>query len=237
MPAKKYAQEFEASFESTVGQVFQNIKQCANAEVQKFADPLHEYVLSCDWGRYHDATVVTVYDKTLKEMCFMDRFVGLPFASQVERIRKIYNRFNPSTFLAEANSFGAAQIELLQKEGMSVTPFTMTNQNKDQLVDALQIAFEYGEIAIIPDEILMGELQAFRAERLESGRMRFAAPQGSAFHDDTVIALLLAYHAAHSMSTGRIRNVARMRAPMANRRPTFRKQPRYDLERKGIRHG
>ena len=91
---------------------------------------------------------------------------------------------------------GEPLIEQMQREGLPVQPFTTTNASKQQAVDALALAFERGEIEILPDRTLIGELQAFEARRLPSGLLRYEAPQG--MHDDTVIALALAWQGLDS---------------------------------------
>ncbi len=58
-------------------------------------------------------------------------------------------------------------------------------------IDALVLAFERGEIGILSDPVLIGELQAYEMERLPSGMLRYNAPEG--MHDDCVMALALAY--------------------------------------------
>ena len=75
---------------------------------------------------------------------------------------------------------------------MPIQPFTTTNATKAEIVRGLQNAFENGEIKILPDEVLIGELQAYEQERTPSGLWKFGAPAG--MHDDTVIALALAWH-------------------------------------------
>jgi hypothetical protein len=42
--------------------------------------------------------------------------------------------------------------------------------------------------------VLLAELQSYRLQPLSGGGYRYTAPSGA--HDDTVIALALAYHAA-----------------------------------------
>ena len=73
----------------------------------------------------------------------------------------------------------------------TVIGYKFTNATKANLIDALALAFERGAIRILPDPVLIGELQAYEAERLPSGLMRYGAPQG--MHDDTVMALALAW--------------------------------------------
>jgi len=59
------------------------------------------------------------------------------------------------------------------------------------MVDALALALENRSLTIIPDPVLIAELQAYQGERLPGGAMRYSAPQG--LHDDTVMAVMLAY--------------------------------------------
>jgi len=56
------------------------------------------------------------------------------------------------------------------------------------------LAFERGDIGIVAEPTLINELQAFEMDRLPSGMVRYAAPEG--LHDDCVISLALAWHAA-----------------------------------------
>jgi hypothetical protein len=68
----------------------------------------------------------------------------------------------------------------------------MTAGAKMRLVDSLALAFEQGSIRILHDAVLIAELQAYEMERLPGGTLRYGAPAGE--HDDTVVALMLAWH-------------------------------------------
>ena len=72
-------------------------------------------------------------------------------------------------------------------------PFTTTNASKAQAVETLALAFERGDIRILNDAVLVGELVAYQAERLPSGLLRYGAPSGQ--NDDTVMALAMAWSA------------------------------------------
>ena len=74
----------------------------------------------------------------------------------------------------------------------AITGVQFTSANKMRMVESLALAFERGTIKIIPDPVLVGELQAFEMKRLPSGTMRYSAPDG--MHDDAVMALCLAWH-------------------------------------------
>jgi len=122
----------------------------------------------------------------------LDRFNQIDYSLQLARLTALYERFRPRAIVAEANSMGQPLIEQLQAAGLPVVPFTTTAASKQLAVDALALAFERGSIRIIPDATLISELQAYEAERLPSGMLRYGAPSG--MHDDTVMALMLAWH-------------------------------------------
>ena len=101
--------------------------------------------------------------------------------------------------LFRSNSIGGPNIEALQAEGLPVRGFTTTNESKQQIMVALQLAFERGDIRIPDDPVLIAELEAFEATRLPSGRWRYEAPAG--MHDDMVISLALALEAVNMPGT------------------------------------
>ena len=70
----------------------------------------------------------------------------------------------------------------------------MTAHNKGGLIDALALAIEERQITLIDDPALIPELLAYETQRLPSGLWQYGAPSGA--HDDCVIALALAWHAA-----------------------------------------
>ena len=63
-------------------------------------------------------------------------------------------------------------------------------------MDDLALAIEQGEIAYIPDQTLIMELQAIEAKTTSTGHPKYEAPSG--MHDDTVMSLALAWKAASS---------------------------------------
>lgn len=73
----------------------------------------------------------------------------------------------------------------------SVIGISITNANKTNMIESLSLAFEQGQIEILNDPVLVGELMAYESERLPSGLVRYSAPEG--FHDDCVSALMLAW--------------------------------------------
>lgn len=192
LPERIFAQEFLAQFLDDAGGVFRRVMDAATATPQDGMIGGHEYTFGVDWGRSNDFTAVAVLDTTTAELVALDRFNQIDYSLQLARLTALYERFRPRAIVAEANSMGQPLIEQLQAAGLPVVPFTTTAASKQVAVDALALAFERGSLRIIPDPTLIAELQAYEAERLPSGMLRYGAPNG--MHDDTVMALMLAWH-------------------------------------------
>lgn len=190
MPERVAAQELDAMFLDDAGGVFRNVVAAATAEPQDSGVHNHTYTIGVDWARENDFTCLAVYDVTLGEIVALDRFNKIDYQVQLGRLTALYERFRPTAVIAEANSIGQPLIEQLQRSGLPVVPFITTNASKQIAVDALTLAFETGTLRIIPDQVLIGELQAYQGERLPGGAMRYSAPSG--MHDDTVMAVMLA---------------------------------------------
>ena len=192
LPERIFAQEFLAQFLDDAGGVFRRVMDAATAAPQGGAIGGHEYTFGVDWGRSNDFTAIAVLDVTTAELVALDRFNQIDYSLQLTRLTALYERFRPRAIVAETNSMGQPLVEQLQAAGLPVVPFTTTAASKQIAVDALALAFERGSIRIIPDPVLIAELQAYEAERLPSGMLRYGAPAG--MHDDTVMALMLAWH-------------------------------------------
>lgn len=193
-PERIWQQEYLAQFTDDSGQVFRAVRAAAVAPEGAEPQPEHRYVAGIDWGREEDFTAVAVINATTRQMVALDRFRQTSWALQRGRIEALYARWRPQVMLAEANSIGSVNIEALQAAGLPVRPFSTTAHSKGPLIDALALAVENGELALLPDDVLLGELASYTMERLPGGGWRYSAPPGG--HDDTVIALALAWRAA-----------------------------------------
>lgn len=154
--------------------------------------PHTKYVYGIDWGKLHDFTVISVWDVKTGDMVAMDRYNKVDYELQTGRIWSLADRFPPYKVLAESNSMGEPLIENLRRKGLPVEGFNMNNTSKAFVVEQAALAFEQGSIKIIPDRVLINELQAFTQDRTPGGLVRYGAPEG--MHDDTVVSLCLGYH-------------------------------------------
>lgn len=190
--SRTYEQEWLAQFLADGGGVFRGVRACATATPQTRALDGHEYVMGVDWGRTNDATVFAVLDTTLGHLVALDTMQDTGYDLQVGRLKALAERFRPLQILAETNSMGGPLVEQLQADNLPVYGFNTTNASKAMVIDALALAFERQTIGVLYEERLLNELAAYESERLPGGMLRYSAPAG--MHDDTVIALALAWH-------------------------------------------
>jgi len=201
LPERTFQQEYLAEFIHDAGTVFRNIRACVVDQAPEWNSAYH-YVMGVDWAQSYDFTVLIVIERETGRVCAFDRFNQIGWDVQRGRLRALAQQWRVSEILAEENSIGGPNIEQLQSEGLPVKAFTTTSQSKQDVIVALQLAFERGDIGIPDDDVLIGELQAFEATRLPSGRWRYEAPEG--LHDDCVISLALAWEAANRPQNVRV---------------------------------
>lgn len=191
LPERIFQQEYMAEFIEDGAGVFRRVHEAATAEPEAAATAGEEYVIGVDWGKHADFTALAVLNTTRRALVQIDRFNQIDYAVQVGRLRGLCERFRPAMIVAESNSMGEPLVEQLQRDGLPVHPFQTTNASKTVAIESLVLAFERGEIAIVPDPVLLDELQSYEMQRLPSGLVRYTAPDG--LHDDCVMALALAW--------------------------------------------
>lgn len=194
-PQRVYRAEYLAEFLEDAGQVFRGVHEAATAPPNATRADGHRYVMGVDWARDGDYTAIAVLDATTARMVALERFTGVGYSLQRGRLAALCDVWQPAVIWAEANSIGSVNIEELQREGLPVRPFTTTARSKAPLIEALALAIERGDVALLPDPVLLDELAAYTIERLPGGGFRYSAPAGG--HDDTVIAAALAWHGAN----------------------------------------
>lgn len=190
MTADDYRQEIEAQFLEGQGSVFRYVDERCTGE-RRVPYP-GRFVMGLDWAQAHDYTVMVVMDERARAVVDMDRFNGIDWALQRGRVRAMCDRWRVGRVIAESNSIGGPNVEALQREGLPVEAFETTAVSKPPLIESLVLAFDRGEITALNDPIMRGELMAYERRVSATGRSQYSAPDGA--HDDTVMALALAWH-------------------------------------------
>jgi hypothetical protein len=193
IPEIIFNQEILAQFIDMEGSVFRRIQEAATSETQDEPQPGRQYVAGVDVAASVDYTVISVFDVATKSLVFIDRFNRVDYNVLEDRLQACYNRWHLQSMSIEANSIGQPVLDALNNRGMSIIPFTTTSATKQTIITGLQSAFEHGEIKIINDPVLIGELLSFESKRSPSGSFTYSAPVG--MHDDCVMSLAIAWDA------------------------------------------
>ena len=190
-PELIFRQEILAEFINMEGSVFRRIQEAVKVEQIEQAIPGRQYAAGVDVAASVDYTVISVMDVQAKELVYLDRFNRVDYGTLEDRLSGVNDRFNLTSMSVETNSIGQPVIDALYSKGIPVIPFTTTSATKQSAITKLQSAFEHGEIGIINNSILIGELLSFESKRSPSGSFTYSAPSG--MHDDTVMSLAIVW--------------------------------------------
>ena len=194
LPERIFRQEFEAHFLDDGGEVFRRVYAAAVAPVVPAPIAGHRYVMGIDFGRYVDFTACVVIDQNEKAMVAIDRFTDATWDLQLKRIANLARKWNVESILAEQNAMGSPNIEALHRQGLPISSFVATGASKPPLIENLVAAIENVDLMLLPDPTLLRELSAYQYRTSRAGHTVYEAASG--LHDDTVIALALAWKLA-----------------------------------------
>lgn len=187
---RTYKQEWLAQFVEDGGGVFRNVRLLSTAQPEEPREGA-QYFIGVDWGRTNDETVNSVWDVGAGREVFLDRYTGIPFNIQYDRVAALAKKYNNALTFPEANGTQDVHAEELERRGVRVQPCITNNTLKANWVDRLAGATERGTVTFQIDEAGILEMEAFESSRTPMGLVKFAAPEG--MHDDIVMARLFAY--------------------------------------------
>lgn len=190
LPASTFQQEYLAEFLEDGAGVFRNVLACLHA--RPLDDPRWvpvdgPYVGGLDLARDVDWTVLHIMDRHGR-VVWHERCQRLDWPIIKARLIEACLRYKAHV-LAEYNSMGQTIIDDLRAAGVNVEAFNTSNASKQDVIQGLMVALEQGLISYPDLPVLLAELQIFEYNRLPSGAIRYAAPEGA--HDDEVMALAL----------------------------------------------
>lgn len=191
MPRQVFEQEILGQFIDLSGGVFRRVQEAATLKPQE-PQAGRQYIAGVDVASSVDYTVVTVMDVETRSMVYMDRFNRVDYPVLISRLESVYKRYNLSSMIVESNSIGRPVIDELVARGLNIIPFLTTSATKQGIIQNLQSAFENGQILVLDDPVLIGELLSFESKRNASGSFSYSAPDG--MHDDSVLSLAIAWH-------------------------------------------
>lgn len=190
MPERTFRQEILSEFIEGEGAVFRNIPECIKAPTTTpGAHRGHRIVAGLDWGKQNDFTCTSIGCASCKMEIARDRFNKIDYAFQRDRLKVLYELWGVGEILAETNSIGEPNLEMLQREGLPVIGFETTASTKPPLIENLALTLERAEWQFQADPVWTAELEAYERKVTALGRSQYSAPEN--MHDDTVIARAL----------------------------------------------
>jgi hypothetical protein len=189
IPERMWRQEYLAEFVDDHGAVFRKVTEAATAIALDEKPEGHDVVIGIDWGKLNDFTVFSAGDIETSEQIALERFNKIDYQFQLARLQEMCEKYDPIEVIAERNAMGEPLIEQAERMGIPIRGFTTTGVSKKPLIEALAIGLESGKLKILPDPILIAELQAYEMKVTPAGNTTFSAPDG--LHDDTVIGTAL----------------------------------------------
>lgn len=198
LPERVFRQEYLAEFIEDGGGVFRNVAALSTAQP---VAPRRggQYIYGIDWALSQDYTAVCILDALAGRQVYLDRYNGVDYTLQRRRIMALAERYPPTTIVAEVNAMGRPNNEELRRAGLPVRDFHTGAGSKAQIIEDLAGAMERGAVILLDDPAQRAELESYEAQRTASGT-RYSAPDG--MHDDTVMALALAWHGAAQGGVG-----------------------------------
>ena len=162
-------------------------------------DPAHQYYAGLDFAQTVDWLSLSIVDGTANAEVELVRLQRMSWYELRKRVIAALMKWRVQVCYAEANSMGSTNIEAMRDE-MAVEgcrtrliPFETTNSSKAGIMSALHEAMHGGELLILNDPVRLKELRVFKASQTKTGLWQLSAPANE--HDDTVIALALAWKA------------------------------------------
>lgn len=162
-------------------------------------DSSHRYRAGLDFGQTTDYTVLSVIDRNTKAQVDLLRINRLSWKEMRRRVIERCKYWGVDVLLAEENSMGSTNIEDMREEmgeaecSTALIPFHTDNSSKASIMSELHEAMHSGALAILDDPTQSKELRVFQASQTKTGLWQLSAPPNE--HDDTVIALALAWEA------------------------------------------
>ena len=197
---EKFKQEYPEDpitcFLTSGNSYFGDLSDAFIAPLSAEYNPEHVYVAGLDFGQTNDYTAMIVLDKTTKQMVDLLHIRKLEWSEQRRRIIEVYKKWNCERMVAEANSIGQVNIEELWRNDMAIEAFETTNASKADIMSKLYEGLHTDKLKLQDISVLRHEMATFVSTQTATGLWRLAADGEG--HDDTVMGLALAWHAAYS---------------------------------------
>jgi len=193
-PQALYEQEYLCEFLEGAGQFFRRIRQNVY-DPNTILPEQGDFQLGVDLAKYQDWTVITPFNLNHFIVYPQERFNQVDWNLQKAKIEAAARRYSDALVWPDATGIGDPIVEDLKNRGLRIggengEGFKFTEVSRMNLLNNLALLIEQNKIRIPDDEGLIAELEAFRYELTEQGKIKVTVPAGMT--DDRVMSLGLA---------------------------------------------
>ena len=195
VPRQQFITESLGEFLDNEGGVFGEFNDVlGNTEF----DEKKNHYMGIDWGtgQGQDETAVAIFNSDRK-MVGLHHFSDKDETATINEIMRLIEYYKPLKVQVESNSIGTIFYGLLDKAikakrlHVMLMKFTTTNESKERIINNMQVAIQNKTVTLLNDGTLATEMSMYEMKASQTGKKTYNAAQG--YHDDCVIATLLAY--------------------------------------------
>lgn len=193
-PLALFQQEYECAFLDGASQLFRGVRECLY-DTRLPLEPEGIFQLGVDLAKYNDWTVLTPFNINSFVVYPQDRFNNVDWPTQETRIEAVARRYGGARIKIDSTGVGDPIVDSLRSKGLNISESDAINFSgvrRENLLTHLAMLVENRKIKIPNDEGLISELEAFRFEMTDNGKVKLTVPRG--IHDDRVMSLALAVH-------------------------------------------
>jgi hypothetical protein len=193
-PQSLYGQEYMCEFLDGAGQFFRRVRSNLYDKDQPLTEQ-GDFQIGVDLAKYQDWTVITPFNLNHFVVYPQERFNQVDWNLQKARIEAAARRFNDATVWPDATGVGDPVVEDLRARGIRIggddqEGFKFTELSRMNLLNNLALLIEQDKIKLPNDEGLLTELESFKYELTDQGKIKVRVPDGMT--DDRVMSLGLA---------------------------------------------
>lgn len=210
-------QEFEAEFIDNAGGTFANLDKVFIGDKIEFPSDQQEwevypgkevvaknsYVVSVDIAKSLDFTVITVMDMSTREVHYYRRLNKTDYTIVVSEIERVSGVYNNADVIYDATGVGSGIQDFIT---VNAYPFKFTNDSKNEIINKLIVACDYGTLKLPNIVTIREEFELFEYALTRTGKMSYNAPAGR--HDDCVISIAMAnWYADENGGAGEVHSI------------------------------
>lgn len=163
--------------------------------------------MGIDLGRKHDSTAIVIAesdDEGTVRIILVHELKDLPFAEQIAHIKRLAERYEPSSIHVDSTGLGLPVVEELHRQlGAIIEPVSFTTQSKAELVHKAVVLLQDRKLRLPSHPRLRDEMHSVVRQVTKDGTLLYRVSQkfgyaGAEYHHaDLAWALMLAIRGIH----------------------------------------